>query len=45
MQHQANTEESFQIREQIRQAPEEGRRVQLQKSAQDCQEEGVHHGG
>lgn len=45
LQHQAYIEESVKIREQIRQAPEEGRRVQLQKSAQDCQEERVHNGG
>ena len=43
-QHQADLEEGVQVREQVCQVAEEGGRVQLQESAQDRQEEGVHHG-
>lgn len=41
LKHQTYPEEGVQVREQIRQAAEEGRWVQLQESAEDCQEEGV----
>lgn len=44
IQYQTISAQSLQIREQIRQAAEEGRRVQLPESTQDRQEEGVHHG-
>ena len=43
-QHQALAEEGFEVREQVRQAPEEGRRVQLPEPVEDGQEERVHHG-
>ena len=43
-QHQADTEKGFQVREQVRQAAEEGGRVQPALPAQERQEEGVHHG-
>ena len=44
LQHQADTEKGFQVREQVRQAAEEGGRVQPALPAQERQEEGVHHG-
>lgn len=44
-QRETDIEEGFQIREQVRQAPEEGCRVQLQEPTQSRQEEGVHLGG
>ena len=43
-QHQALAEEGFEVREQVRQAPEEGGRVQLPEPVEDGQEERVHHG-
>ena len=43
-QHQANVEKGFQVWEQVCQVAEEGCGVQLPESAQDGQEEGVHHG-
>jgi hypothetical protein len=43
-QHQTYSKEGFQVREQVREAAEEGSRVQLPQSAEDRQEEGVHHG-
>ena len=43
-QHQALAEEGFEVREQVRQAAEEGRRVQLPEPVEDGEEEGVLNG-
>lgn len=45
LQHETDPEESVEIREQVRQTPEEGRRIQLPQSAETSEEEGVHLGG
>ena len=45
LQLEADPEEGVEIREQVRQAAEEGRRVQLQKPTEAGEEEGVPHGG
>ena len=44
LQHQADVEEGVQVREQVRQAAEEGGRVQLQEPIEDREEEGIYDG-
>lgn len=44
-QHETNLEEGVEIREQICEASEESRGVQLPQSAEASEEEGVHLGG
>lgn len=44
-QRQTYPEEGFQVREQVRQAPEKGCRIQLPQPTQGGEEEGIHTGG